>query len=84
MNVNDTEIAWSILQEKGYHRTTDILEVYCIGKTCPCNVYPLKPHFHIEKLGNAGVYLIFLFLLKNIDYSKAVLTCTYNLCFEQK
>ena len=27
MNVNDTEIAWSILQEKGYHRTADISEV---------------------------------------------------------
>ena len=28
MNVNDTEIAWSILQEKNYHRTTDISEVH--------------------------------------------------------
>jgi len=27
MNVNDTEIAWSILQKKGYQRTTDINEV---------------------------------------------------------
>ncbi|KAM7402581.1 hypothetical protein PAMP_017805 [Pampus punctatissimus] len=24
MNVNDTEIAWSILQKKGYHRTSDL------------------------------------------------------------
>ena len=35
-----------------------------IRKTCPCNVYPTKPHFYIEKLGYAGVYLFFLFLLK--------------------
>ena len=56
-----------------------------------CDVYPLEPHFYIEKLGFAGVYLFFLFLLQNIDcgYSleppclaEAVLTCTHNLCFE--
>ena len=38
-----------------------------ISKTCPCNVYSFKPHFYIEKLGYAGVYLFFLFLLQNID-----------------
>ena len=43
-----------------------------IRKTCPCNEYPLKPHFYIEKLGYAGVYLFFLFLLQNID-------CGYSL-----
>ena len=45
---------------------------YFIRKTCPCYEYPLKPHFYIEKLGFAGVYLIFLFLLQNID-------CGYSL-----
>ena len=43
-----------------------------IRKTCPCNVYPLEPHFYIAKLGFAGVYLFFLFLLQNID-------CGYSL-----
>ena len=43
-----------------------------IRKTYPCNEYPLKPHFYIEKLGFAGVYLFFLFLLQNID-------CGYSL-----
>ena len=43
-----------------------------IGKTCPCNVCPLKPHFYIVKLGYAGVYLFFLFLFQNID-------CGYSL-----
>ena len=33
---------------------------------------PLKPHFYIVKLGFAGVYLFFLFLLQNID-------CGYSL-----
>ena len=33
---------------------------------------PLKPHFYIVKLGYAGVYLFFLFLLQNID-------CGYSL-----
>ena len=41
--------------------------VKCIRKTCPCIVYPLEPHFYIEKLGYVGVYLFFLFLLQNID-----------------
>ena len=43
-----------------------------ITKTCPYYVYPLEPHFHIAKLGYAGVYLFFLFLLQNID-------CGYSL-----
>ena len=43
-----------------------------IRKTCPCNVYPLKPHFYIVKLGYTGIYLFFLFLLQDID-------CGYSL-----
>ena len=47
--------------------------VYCpIKKTCPWSLYPRKPHFYIAKLGYAGVYLFFLFLLQNID-------CGYSL-----
>ena len=45
---------------------------YDIMKTCPCNEYPLIPHYYIAKLGYAGVYLFFLFLLQNID-------CGYSL-----
>ena len=56
--------------------------------TCPCNEYPLTPHFYIVKMGFTGVYIFFLFLLQNIDYgyrfTEAVLTCTHNQCFEQK
>ena len=43
-----------------------------IMKTCPWNEYPLTPHFYIVKLGFTGVYIIFLFLLQNID-------CGYSL-----
>ena len=43
-----------------------------ITKTFLYNVDPLKPHFHIVKLGFTGVYIIFLYLLKNID-------CGYSL-----
>ena len=43
-----------------------------IRKTCPCNEYPRNPHYYIEKLGFAGVYLFFSFLLQNID-------CGYSL-----
>ena len=54
-------------------------------------VPPQTSHI-IAKLGYAGVYLFFLFLLQNIDcgysleppHTEAVLTCTHNLCFEQK
>ena len=31
-----------------------------ITKTCLYNFDPLKPHFHIIKLGFTGVYIIFL------------------------
>ena len=48
----------------------------CNTKTYLYNFDPLKPHFYIAKLGFSGVYIIFL--------SEAVLTSTYNLCFEQK
>ena len=32
-----------------------------ITKTCQCNLYPIKPHFYIEKLGFVGVYQIVFF-----------------------
>ena len=41
---------------------------YIITKTYLYNFDPLKPHFYIVKLGFTGVIIIFLFLLKNIDY----------------
>ena len=36
--------------------------------TSPCKVDPLTLHFYIEKMG----------------FTEAVLTCTHNVCFEQK
>ena len=59
-----------VITEKQNFNT--ILVLYIIRKTCPCKVYSLKPHFYIVKLGYAGVYLFFLFLLQNID-------CGYSL-----
>ena len=35
----------------------------CIRITCPCDLYPLIPHFYIVKLGFTGVYIFYLFLL---------------------
>ena len=43
-----------------------------ITRTSLYNVDPLEPHFYIVRLGFTGVYIIFLFLLKNID-------CGYSL-----
>ena len=54
-----------------------------IRKTSPCNAYPLEPHFCLVKLGYAGVYLFFLFLLQNIDCGYSLEPPQY-LCFEQK
>ena len=44
---------------------------FSIRKTCPCDLYPLTPHFYIVKLGYRGIHF-FLFLLLNID-------CGYSL-----
>ena len=46
--------------------------IYFITETCLYNFDPLKPHFYIGKLGFTGVYIVFLFLFKNID-------CKYSL-----
>ena len=90
--LRETHKALILSDSKGYYLSeqankSDLI----IRKTFPCKEYPAKPHFYIVKLGYAGVYLCFLFLLQNIDcgYSlepprRAVVTCTYNLCFEQK
>ena len=44
---------------------------------------PPEPIFYIEKLGFAGVYLTFLFLIQNIHcLGEEVLMCTHNVCFE--
>ena len=46
--------------------------VISITKTYLFNFDPLKPHFYIVKLEFTGVYIIVIFLLKNID-------CGYSL-----
>ena len=51
-------------------KNNDIFHVFT--KTYLYNFDPLKPHFYIAKLGFTGVYIILLFLLKNID-------CGYSL-----
>ena len=54
----------------------------------PCNLHPLTPHFYIVNWGLQGYTLFsFFFALKHrlwVLVNEAVLTCTYNLCFEQK
>ena len=47
----------------------EIFYPFYIMQTCPCNVYPLTPHFYIVKLG-------FTF--------EAVLISTHNQCFRAK
>ena len=57
----------------------NFLGTQLITKTYLYNVNPLKPHFYIVKLGNSGVYIIFL-----ISAQKHRLCQKHNLCFEQK
>ena len=75
-----------VIQTNSWKSDEDILRPsWGIRKTCLCNIYPSIAHFYIAKLGYAGVYLFFLVLLQNIDCGYSlVLTCTPNLCFEQK
>ena len=64
-----------------------LLKICFIRITCLCNTYPLIPHFYVEKLGYAGVYLIFTpkhrMWVHIRTACEAVLMCTHNLCFEQ-
>ena len=55
-----------------------------IRKTCPYNIYPNEPHVYIGKLGFAGVYLFFLFLLQNIDCGYPQLPTIYVLSKNKK
>ena len=50
----------------------DNLRMLNITKTCLYKFDPLKSNLYIVKLGFPGVYIFFLFLLKNID-------CGYSL-----
>ena len=58
------ELTLTLLALKKYMYAINVND---IRKTCPCNVYPLGPHFYFVKMGFAGVYLFFLFLLQNKD-----------------
>ena len=71
-NLANTEFSIKLILKTFTHASSDIHVLVLIRKTCPCNEYPLKPHFYIVKLGYAGVNLFFLFLLQNID-------CGYSL-----
>ena len=62
--------------------------------TCPCNVYPLTPHFYIVKLGFTGwgIHFFLFFALKHRSWvhvrtasvlTEAVLTCTHDLCLSK-
>ena len=56
------KVCWS--EAEGYRYYTVSYASQSILYSCnlsPGNVYPLIPHFYIVKLGNAGVYLYFLF-----------------------
>ena len=43
-----------------------------ITKTCLYHFDPLKPHFHIVKLGFTGVYIIWLISAQNIDCGQSL------------
>ena len=58
-----------------------------IRKTCPCNVYPLEPHFYIAKLGyakkNIKIFLMKIFIFynfKNLCILHGHVFIMYNSC----
>ena len=66
-------------------------QTLCITKTYLYNFDPLKPHFHIIKLGFTGVNVIFIISAQNIDCGYSLEPpCQggsneyHNLCCEQK
>ena len=67
-----TEVVHKPPPGKPYSDPTITVNGQNIMQTCPCDLYPLTPHFYIMKLGCIGVYMFFLFLLLNID-------CWYSL-----
>ena len=76
MTIEDTDTVEGNMYARMYRYGSFL----AIRKTCPSNVYSCKPHFYIEKLGFAGVYLIFLFLIQNIHCGYSLV---HNVCFEQ-
>ena len=58
-------VFWLLQVSKSHVQLTE--SSICIRKTCPCKLYPFKPHIYIAKLGYAGLFLFFLFFLQNID-----------------
>ena len=58
--------------------------MHYIMLTCTCNVHPLTPHLYIVKLGFTGVYIVFLFLLLNIDCGYSLERVHTSYVLEQK
>ena len=58
---------------------------YTMRVACPCDLYPLTPHFYIGNLRFTRVFISFLliFALKQRLWvlNRGVLTCTQNLKF---
>ena len=75
----DWDVGFKEGRQYGRGKTGGQVRIHQENMSMKC-VPILKPHFYIAELGYAGVYLFFLFLL----LAEAVLTCTHNLCFEQK
>ena len=70
MGIGETGVGEMGVGEAGPNQFMTYLKY--IRKSCPRNIYPLKPHFYIVKLGFARVHIFFLFWLQNID-------CGYSL-----
>ena len=62
----------------------DVIKCISSGKHVRKKHTPLKPQFYTVKLGFAGLYLVFLFLVQNIDCGYPLEPLRRNQCFEQK
>ena len=61
-NFNTLSLILILKQILRIHEVEPPINSVDITLTCPCNVYPLTPHFNIAKLGCTGVYVLLLLL----------------------
>ena len=79
-------------ERKNVHKKILWPNLHDIRKKCPCNVYPIKPHFYSKTRVCKGKQFFLIFDPKHRLWVQvrtasarqlAVLTCIHNQCFEQ-
>ena len=70
-----------VLFQQNRFQNYDLIKLYLKAFnriTCPCNIYPIIPHFYIVKLVCAGVNPFFLFWVPVLMYPQSMLWAKYG------